>query len=118
MDQTHNSKPGHSAKMKTVDADQVLRRMAPHQTPLQVPHVTLDIHCVENYFLLLSALEDNLAQFKRLVDTLAEVSVWCVACVQYVGGFHHKIYIKSVQKWLVYVNVCMVTVPLSPYLSR
>ena len=85
MDQTHNSKPGHSAKMKTVDADLVLRRMAPHQTPLQVPHARLDIQCVENYFLLLSALEDNLAQFKRLVDTLAEVSVsvWC--CVQYVG---------------------------------
>ena len=59
--------------MKTVDAHQVLRRMVRQQTPLQVPRPSLDTQCLENYFLLLLALEDNLAEFKRLADTLAEV---------------------------------------------
>ena len=48
-------------------------RLARQQTPLQVPQLSLDTRCLEKYFLLLSALEDNLVEFRRLVDTLNEV---------------------------------------------
>ena len=71
-------KPTHSGsqKIKTVGAHHALRRLAGPQSPLQVPRPRLNTQCLENYFLLLSALEDNLVEFKSLTDRLTEVIQW------------------------------------------
>ena len=60
-------------KIRTVDAHQILRRLAQQQMPVQVPQPLLHTHTLENYFLMLSALEDNLVEFKSLCDQLTEV---------------------------------------------
>lgn len=74
MEQKHH-KPEKSAseKIRTVDAHHILCRLAEQQIPLQVPQLLLHTQRLENYFLLLTALEDNLVEFLSLADRLAEV---------------------------------------------
>ena len=72
----HKQKPEKKCaveKIRTVDAHHILRRLAQQQMPLQVPQPLLHTHSLENYFLMLSALEDNLVEFKALCDQLTEV---------------------------------------------
>ena len=74
----HKPQKPASEKIRTVDAHSILRRVTQQQTPLQVPQPQLHTRSLEHYFLLLSALEDNLAEFKSLADQLAEVQCVCV----------------------------------------
>ena len=75
--QKHSSSSSSSSsdrkKIKTVDAHHALRRLAMQQTPFHSPTPNLKTHCIENYYLLLSAMEDNLVEFKGIFNNLAEV---------------------------------------------
>ena len=84
MEQKQKPKKTASQKIKTVDAHHILRKLARQQTPLSVPHLHLSTHCLENYFLLLTALEDNLVEFKSLTDRLTEVDISCTQSYMYI----------------------------------
>ena len=81
MEHKHHGhgKPPSSGNIRTVNAIKLLRRKAAQQEPLQAPFPDLKVSTIENYFLVISAMEDNLADFKTITDSITEV--WQYVCM-------------------------------------